>query len=121
MVAQGPIKNWYNKSTQDIATELGANLRQMRLNQNLTQEQLSDETGLSRSAISEMENGKVATSLFTIIQVLRGLHQFHLLEYWQIAGQVNPLQIGKLPGKERVRATRTKRNQKKDESDWEWL
>ena len=62
------ITNWYGMSDLSIVTALGDNLRQIRLQQNLSQEQLAKKAGLSRSAISEMENGKAATSLITLFK-----------------------------------------------------
>ncbi|MCX6258983.1 MAG: helix-turn-helix transcriptional regulator [Bacteroidia bacterium] len=110
--------NWYGMSDPAIVSALGETLRQIRLQQNLTQEQLAKKAGLSRSAISEMENGKAATSLLTIVQVLRALQQLHLLDNWQVAGQVSPLQMAKLAGKERRRASGKGMNDKQEESEW---
>lgn len=112
------ITNWYSMSDPAIVTELGSYLRQIRLQQNLTQKQVAEKAGLSRSAISEMENGKTATSLITIIQILRALQQFHLLDIWKVAGQISPLQMAKLTGKERLRASGTTIKKNKEESEW---
>lgn len=101
-----------------IVTELGAYLKQIRLQQNLTQGELAVKAGLSRSAISEMENGKTATSLLTIVQVLRALQQLHLLESWKTAGQISPLQVARLSGKERLRASGTSLKENREESKW---
>lgn len=121
MITQGKTVNWYSMSDQAIATELVTYLRQIRLQQNLTQEQVAEKAGLSRSAISEMENGKTATSLLTIIQLLKALQHLHLLDNWQIAGQIIPTHMKKLSGVKRLRAARTARKPSKEESEWEWL
>ncbi len=118
MVAQGNTPNWYSMSDPAIVTELGSYLRQIRLQQNLTQQQLAEKAGLSRSAISEMENGKTATSLLTIIQVLRALQQLHLLDSWKVAGQISPLLVAKLTRNERLRASGTTIKKNKEESEW---
>jgi transcriptional regulator with XRE-family HTH domain len=121
MITQSKPINWYNMSDLAIATELVTCLRKIRLQQNLTQEQLAEKAGLSRSAISEMENGKTATSFLTIIQLLKALQQLYLLDNWQIAGQINPIQMTKLTGMKRLRAAKTARKPSKEESEWEWL
>jgi transcriptional regulator with XRE-family HTH domain len=121
MITQSKPINWYNMSDLAIATELVTCLRKIRLQQNLTQEQLAEKAGLSRSAISEMENGKTATSFLTIIQLLKALQQLYLLDNWQIAGQINPIQITHLTGVKRLRAAKTARKPSKEESEWEWL
>jgi transcriptional regulator with XRE-family HTH domain len=118
MITMSNATNWYSMSDPAIVTELGSYLKQIRLQQNLTQELLAQKAGLSRSVISEMENGKVATSLLTIIQVLRALQQLHLLDKWQIAAQISPLQVAKLSGKERLRASGTTPKKNREESEW---
>ena len=98
--------------------ELGKILKQIRLQQNLSQEQLAQKAGLSRSAISEMENGKALTKMLTILQVLRALQHLHLFDNWTIAGQVSPLQAAKLSGKTRLRASGSSVKKSKEESEW---
>lgn len=121
MITQSKTVNWNSMSDQEIATELVAYLRQIRLQQNLTQEELAEKAGLSRSAISEMENGRAATSLLTFVQLLKALQQLHLLENWHIADPINPMQMTKLTGMKRLRAAKTTRKPTKEESEWEWL
>jgi len=101
-----------------IVAELGSYLKQIRLQQNLTQELLAQKAGLSRPVISEMENGKAGTSFLTIIQVLRALQQFHLLDNWKVSGQISPLQMAKLSGKDRLRASGGKTKKNREESEW---
>jgi transcriptional regulator with XRE-family HTH domain len=118
MATQGNTPNWYSMSDPAIVIELGNVLKLIRLQQNLTQEQLAGKAGLSRSAISELENGKTATSLITVVQVLRALQQLHLFDNWKVAGQISPLQMAKLTGKERLRASGTAIKKNKKESEW---
>ena len=108
--------NWYSMSDSAIVSQLGTYLRQIRLQQNLTQEQVAEKSGLSRSAISDMENGKTVASLLTTVQILRALQQLHLFNNWQISSQASPLQMAKLSGKERLRASGT--TTKKEDSEW---
>ena len=118
MNTSGNATNWYSMSDLAIVSELGAYLKQIRLQQNLTQGELAEKAGLSRSAISEMENGKTATSLQTIIQVLRALQQLHLLESWKTSGQISPLQMARMSGKERLRASGVSPKKSKEDSEW---
>jgi len=104
-----------------IVAELGARMKQIRLQQNLSQEKLAEKAGLSRSAISEMENGKAATSLLTIVQVLRVLDHLNLFDNWQSAETLNPLQMVKFTAARRLRATKKTRKLTKEEIEWEWL
>ena len=79
MTNPGNTTNWYSMSDPAIVSQLGTFLRQIRLQQNLTQEQVAEKAGLSRSAISDMENGRTVASLLTTVQVLRALKQLNLL------------------------------------------
>ena len=50
MVTQSPSPDWYSMSDPAIVAELCNTLKQLRLQQNLTQGQLAEKAGLSRSA-----------------------------------------------------------------------
>ncbi len=116
MTNPGNTTNWYSMSDPAIVSQLGTFLRQIRLQQNLTQEQVAEKAGLSRSAISDMENGRTVASLLTTVQVLRALQQLNLFDNWQVSSQVSPLQVAKLTGRERLRASGT--STKKEDSEW---
>lgn len=105
MITQSPSIDWYSMSDPAIVKELCGILKQVRLQQNITQEQLAEKAGLSRSAISKMETGRSTIELLTLIQVLRVLQQFHLLDTWKVSANLSPLQMAKLTGKGRVRAS----------------
>ncbi len=121
MEAEKNSTNWYSMSDQAIVTELGINLRQIRISQKLTQEKLARQAGLSRSAIYELENGKTATSLITIVQVLRVLQQLQLFDSWKQDKPERVLTMFKAKGKTGLRVKHKITQRKKEENDWEWL
>lgn len=112
---------WYNMSNQAIVTELGENLRQIRVSQKLTQEKLAKQAGLSRSAIYELENGKTATSLITIVQVLRALQQLSVFDSWKTEEPERKLSMLKTNVKVGLSVKPKRIERKKEENDWEWL
>ncbi|MFA5815755.1 MAG: helix-turn-helix transcriptional regulator [Bacteroidales bacterium] len=118
MVTHSPSPDWYSMSDPAIVKELCSILKQVRLQQNITQEQLAENAGLSRSAISKMETGKSTVSLLTVIQVLRALQQLHLLDNWKVAATVSPLLVAKLTAKGRLRASGSIVNNNKEGSGW---
>ena len=118
MVTQTPSADWYSMSDPAIVSDLCQTLKQLRLQQNLTQEQLAEKAGLSRSAISKIELGKVSVSLITVIQVLRALQQFHLLDSWKVASAISPIAVAKLTAKGRLRASGKGIRKSKEESEW---
>jgi transcriptional regulator with XRE-family HTH domain len=105
-------------SDHAIVAELCQTLKKVRLQQNITQEQLAEKAGLSRSAISKIELGKVSVSLLTVVQVLRTLQHFHLLDSWKAASAISPLAVAKLKAKDRRRASGTMIPKNKEESEW---
>lgn len=73
------MKNWIFLTEQEIINEIGMRLKQIRLQHNLTQSQLSEEVGLSVSTISLIEQGK-PTSIDSIIRILIRLNRIKDLE-----------------------------------------
>ncbi len=110
MITQTTSPDWYSLSDPAIMKELCGILRQVRLQQNITQEQLAEKAGLSRSAISKMETGKSTVELLTLVQVLRALQQLHLLDNWKVTATISPLLVARLTTKGRLRASGSNSN-----------
>ena len=95
----------YSMSNIAVLKEIGAQIRQMRLNQNISQEKLSEMSGLSRKAIGDIErNGK--GTMMSIVQMLRALERMELLNLFSTEVLVSPLQVAKMYGKKRQKASR---------------
>ena len=105
MITHTTSPDWYSMSDPAILKELCGILKQVRLHQNMTQEELAERAGLSRSAISKMETGKSTVELLTLIQVLRALQLLHLLDTWKVKATLSPLMVAKFTTKGRVRAS----------------
>jgi len=91
-------------SNKAILRLLGKQLRQMRLNKNLSQTELGESAGLSRSAISHMESKGMGT-MNKFIQILRALEKIEILDQFITEAPISPIQIAKLRGKTRKRAS----------------
>jgi transcriptional regulator with XRE-family HTH domain len=100
-----------------ILNVLGEFIKHNRLEQNKTQSQLAEEAGINRSTLSEFEQGKRSNTL-TLIQLLRALNQLNILEPFQIQKQLSPIQLAKLEQKQRKRASKINKPDKKTETDW---
>lgn len=109
MANQENIVFSYSNSDDVILKNLGIQFKQIRLNKNLTQAELSELSGLSRSAISDLET-KGTGSMNTFIRVLRALEKLEILNYFITEVPVSPIQIAKLKGKNRKRASGTKKS-----------
>ncbi len=88
---------------QAILAEIGARFRDLRLRKNLTQRELAERTALSVTAIKSLEAGR--TRLQTAVAVLRELGQLDELDRFIPPPGISPIQLAKLGGRKRERAT----------------
>lgn len=112
------IKYWHALSDPAILEQLGEFVKQTRLQQNKTQQQVAIAAGINRSTMVQIEKGAGGT-LLSFIQVLRALEQLQIFEHFEIKQQFSPLQLAKLEQNKRQRASTKKDSQtKKTKSDW---
>ena len=112
------VDKWNNLSDPAILEKVGTGLKQLRLKKNITQDELSKISGLDRTTISQLENGRAAT-LLTLVQVLRALDELDLLNVFSVEQEVSPLAMAKLKKKSRQRASKKKKFKKdKEQSEW---
>lgn len=92
-----------------ILQQLGAFIKEIRLSQNKTQQELATAAGVNRSTIVQLENGNSAT-LISFIQVLRALGKLDLFERFQQPTIISPLLLAKQELLKRKRATGKRAN-----------
>jgi len=102
----------YGMSNMELIAEIGRRLRKKRLNKNLSQKKLATISGISRTTISDVENGKMYTVL-TLIQMLRGLQSLDEFDAFIPDLGISPLQLSKFNGSARRRASKDKNSTKK--------
>jgi len=101
--------NWLILSDPAIVNEICHNLKQIRLNKNISQAELANLSGLNRVTISRMEAGRSAT-LLTIIQVLRALDKLVILNAFNTEPEVSPIQLLKQKESQRQKASAKKKS-----------
>lgn len=112
------IKYWHAMSDLAMLEQLGEFIKQTRLQQNKTQQQVATAAGINRSTMVQIEKGGGGT-LISFIQILRALEQLQIFEHFEIKQQFSPLQLAKLEQNKRQRASTKKDTQnKKPKSDW---
>jgi transcriptional regulator with XRE-family HTH domain len=118
MMSKSNITNFNNISNSEILKNIGNSLKQTRLKKNITQDELSKISGLDRTTISQLENGRAAT-LLTLVQILRALDELNLLDILSEEPEVSPLVVAKLKKQTRQRASGKKTTtEDKKESEW---
>ena len=95
----------YGLSDAALLEELGERLRRRRLDRNLSQAELAKRAGLDRTTVGKMERGGAVSTLI-LVQVLRALNALEELETLLPDAGPSPLQLAKLGGRERQRASR---------------
>ena len=112
----------YNSMTDEaIAAEIGQRIDQLRLERNLTQEQLADAIGISRVSYRKLVAGEA--KFINVIAALRALGQLALVEDFVPEAVFSPIEQLKMKGKKRQRAAgsrgaTTKDHDQPDGLDW---
>jgi len=109
--------DFYTLSDKGIERELGHRIKALRLRKNITQKALAESATLSVNAIKSLESGR--GKLSTLIAVLRELSALDQLDNFIPETVISPLQLAKMQGKHRERASGY-RQKKKSKSEVEW-
>ena len=115
----GNVIMFENLSPIAIAEQLGERLKQARLNADLTQAEVAARTGLNRRTILNAEKGNV--QLKNLVAILVSLGMIEQINMFIPMQEISPVQLAKLKGKKRQRASKTqkkKRQIREDKSLW---
>lgn len=96
---------WKERSNPFILIEIGSRIRQVRLQQNLSQKVLAENAGVSLKVIQRLEKGS-AISTINLIAVLRELRMLERLDLLFPEPVISPILLQKLAGKKRKRASK---------------
>ena len=106
------------QATDDaVFAELGGRLARIRVERNLTQAQLAEQSGVSKRTVERLESGAVATQLSGFIRVCRVLDLLDRFDTLISEPMPSPVAQLKLRGKQRQRASKAKRPAAKK---WQW-
>lgn len=111
----------YAKSDLYYLETIGAFVKNIRMSQNITQDNLAINAGINRTTLSQMEQGR-PVNLLSLIQVLRALKQLHVLQEMEVKTQLSPLKLAAIEQKQqqqrqRVRVDKSS-TRNKPQSDW---
>jgi transcriptional regulator with XRE-family HTH domain len=91
-----------------VLSELGARLERARLERDLSQRELAAEAGVERKAIQRMEAGE-PVRIISFVRALRALGLLDALDGLVPEPGSSPIELLKLHGKRRLRASGTRR------------
>ncbi len=113
----------YSEMTgSSLAKVIGDRIKRHRLNENVALEDIAEIVGISRQTLSKAENGK--GSLETVMSILIALDMTDHLDAFLPPPPISPIQLAKMQGKERLKASKPRSNSAKnnnsDEDEMEW-
>ena len=80
------------KSPQELQTELGRRIRQLRLSRNIAQRAAAEKAGVTRAALQNLEAGR-GSSVQTLLRTLKALNYLEGIEILAPQPTVNPLAL----------------------------
>lgn len=110
--------NTYSKSDLQYIQQIGTFIKETRLAQRRTQQELAAGAGVNRSTLVQIENGK-PVNMLSFIQLLRALKKLELLENFEYREELSPLKMAALQAKKTQRVRKkVAPTEKKQKSDW---
>ena len=104
-----------------ILTKIGGRLKAVRLKQNITQQRLAEDSGVSLSSVKKIENGEIR-SFESLLRVLRTLGKLEVLQPLVEEEQLSPSEyyemVNKASKAQRKRAVGSKHKTEKEEPTW---
>lgn len=104
------------KAVSALVEEIGGRLKQARLNRDLTQSEVANLAGVARKTVLNAEKGKV--QLEVLIAIMMALDLTEQLDLFLPKQEISPLQLAKLQGKKRQRASGQRRDTEEDKAEW---
>lgn len=98
---------WNEMSNPAVLLKIGQRIKEIRIRQCITQEELARFSGVSTLTVANIEKGK-SVSLLMFVSVLRSLGLLDNLEQLVPEIRISPIELKKLQGKKRYRVRRIK-------------
>ena len=115
------MEDIYKLADEVILNKIGTRLKAVRLKQNITQQRLAEESGVSLSTIKKIENGEIR-SFDSLVRVLRTLGKLDVLQQLVEEEQLSPSEYYEMVYKankaQRKRAVGGKHKGEKEEVSW---
>ena len=92
-------------NTERALIEIGERVKRHRLNRNLSQKEIAKRSGIGLASVARLEDGKGST-LANLVRVLTALDALDSLDLFLPMPPISPIQLAKLRGKERQRASK---------------
>lgn len=101
----------------NIIAHIGSFIKDTRLSQNKTQQEVATAAGLNRATLVQLEKGE-SVNLLSLVQVLRCLKRLDVFRLMESKTEISPLKLAELEQKQRQRAGKKIDSTKAGKSDW---
>lgn len=108
--------DWRSMSDSALSRTIGGFIKHHRLEQNLTQEKVAGDAGISRSTLSLMEGGE-PVALSSLLRVLRVLDLLSIMDGFMVFPKISPIELAERELHKRKRASG---NEMKADSKSDW-
>jgi putative transcriptional regulator len=105
-----------NMTASTFAEEIGERLKQARLNRDFTQSEVAVLAGVARKTVLNAEKGKVQLEI--LIAIMMALDLTDQIDLFIPKQEISPLQLAKLQGKKRQRASGQRRDTDEETPEW---
>lgn len=99
----------YFMTNDALLSYVGKQMKQMRINAQMTQQELAERAGVSRVTLALLENGRGA-KLDTLISLLRTLQKLEILNQFETQAVISPLLLAKMEGRQPQRVYRKRKH-----------
>ena len=113
--------DWNKESNRQLIKIIGGSIKARRLQQNITQEQLSKLSGVSLASVTRFETGKGNISLQNLFSILKTLNMADELKAVFSSPRASPALLAKATSrKTQERVRRSKKQVGVDTKVWTW-
>ena len=113
--------NIYMLSDAELVKRISARLKELRLKQNISRQDLSSSSGVSTSTIARIESGEIK-SFDSVLRILRTLGKLDIFQSLVEEEELSPSEYYRLAHsvktKTRKRATKSAHKTPQEESEW---
>ena len=115
------MDNWNIESHSLLLEKIGESIKGRRLQKNISQEELSEMSGVSVASITRLETGKGNTSITNLLSILKILEMADELKSVFTPPDVSPTLLAKaIRGKTLERVKRSHLAETENDGEWKW-
>jgi len=115
------MDNIYLLSDEELTGRVSSRLKELRLKQNISRQELSASSGVSTSTIARMEDGEIK-SFESLLRILRTLGKIEILRPLVEDEEISPSEYFQLKhsanAKKRKRASKSNIRKEEEASEW---